>query len=145
MSQDTRTRQNEFFASKNYPFPPPDPELNLMPVVNYVMPPIDDEMFYGYSMPFKAVLVPHVLGLLMMMMRSMKMKTKVKMKARKMMMPSLRLHHLTSCFHLPLYLAPSFLVFRCQGGEVSRVLFALEFFTQAIIIWCFPSGLCLLS
>jgi hypothetical protein len=35
------------------------------------------------------------------------------MKARKKMkpMPSLRLTHLPSCFHLPLYLDPSFLVF----------------------------------
>jgi hypothetical protein len=45
MSQDTRIRQNEFFASKNYPYPPPGP------MVNYVMPPLDDEMFQGYSMP----------------------------------------------------------------------------------------------
>jgi hypothetical protein len=51
MSQDTRIRQNEFFASKNYPFPPPGPELNPMPMVNYVMPSLDDEMFQGYSMP----------------------------------------------------------------------------------------------
>jgi hypothetical protein len=51
MSQDTRIRQNEFFASKNYPFPPPGPELNPVPVVN-VMPPLDDEMFQGYSMAF---------------------------------------------------------------------------------------------
>jgi hypothetical protein len=52
MSQDTRIRQNEFFASKNYPFPPPGPELNPVPVVNYVMPPVDDEMFQGYPMAF---------------------------------------------------------------------------------------------
>jgi hypothetical protein len=52
MSQDTRIRQNEFFASKNYPFPPPSPELNPVPVVNFVMPPLDDEMFQGYSMAF---------------------------------------------------------------------------------------------
>jgi hypothetical protein len=51
MSQETRTRQNELFASKNYPYPPPGAELNHVPYVNYVMPPIDDEMFYGYSMP----------------------------------------------------------------------------------------------
>jgi hypothetical protein len=51
MSQDTRTRQNEFFASKNYPYPAPGVELNLVPYVNYVMPPIDDEMFYGYTVP----------------------------------------------------------------------------------------------
>jgi hypothetical protein len=51
MSQDTRTRQNEFFASKNYAYPHPGPELNLVPMVNYVMPPLDDEMFQGYSMP----------------------------------------------------------------------------------------------
>jgi hypothetical protein len=51
MSQETRTRQNEFFASKNYAYPPPSAELNPPPYVNYVMPPIDDEMFFGYSVP----------------------------------------------------------------------------------------------
>jgi hypothetical protein len=51
MSQDTRIRQNEFFASKNYAYPPPGLELNPVPMVNYVMPPLDDEMFQGYSMP----------------------------------------------------------------------------------------------
>jgi hypothetical protein len=51
MSQDTRARQNEFFASKNYPCPTPGLEMNPVPYVNYVMPPIDDEMFYGYPMP----------------------------------------------------------------------------------------------
>jgi hypothetical protein len=51
ISQDTRARQNEFFASKNYPYPALGPELNPMPYVNYVMPPLDDEMFYGYSVP----------------------------------------------------------------------------------------------
>jgi hypothetical protein len=51
MSQDTRARQNEFFASKNYPFPPPGPEMNLVPFVNYEMPPVTDEMFYGYPIP----------------------------------------------------------------------------------------------
>jgi hypothetical protein len=51
MSQETRTRQNEFFASKNYPYPPPSVELNPATYVNYVMPPINDEMFFGYSVP----------------------------------------------------------------------------------------------
>jgi hypothetical protein len=51
MSQDTRIHQNEFFASKNYDYPLPGPELNPVPMVNYVMPPLDDEMFQGYSMP----------------------------------------------------------------------------------------------
>jgi hypothetical protein len=51
MSQDTRIRHNEFFASKNYPFPPPGPELHHVPVMN-VIPPLDDEMFQGYSMAF---------------------------------------------------------------------------------------------
>jgi hypothetical protein len=51
MSQDTRARQNEFFASKNYPYLAPSPELNPVLYVNYVMPLIDDEMFYGYSIP----------------------------------------------------------------------------------------------
>jgi hypothetical protein len=54
MSQDTRIHQNEFFASKNYPFPPPGPELNPVPMVNYVMPPLDDEMFQGYPMAFSS-------------------------------------------------------------------------------------------
>jgi hypothetical protein len=52
MSQDTRIRQNEFFASKNYPYPTPGQELNPVPMVNYVMPPLDDEMFQGYPMAF---------------------------------------------------------------------------------------------
>jgi hypothetical protein len=51
MSQETRTRQNEFFASKNYVYPPPGAEMNPAPYVNYVMPPIDDEMFFGYFVP----------------------------------------------------------------------------------------------
>jgi hypothetical protein len=51
MSQETRTRQNEFFASKNYAYPPPGAEMNPAPYVNYVMPPIDDEMLFGYSVP----------------------------------------------------------------------------------------------
>jgi hypothetical protein len=51
ISQDTRARQNEFFASKNYSYLAPGAELNLVPYVNYVMPLIDDQMFYGYSMP----------------------------------------------------------------------------------------------
>jgi hypothetical protein len=51
MSQDTRARQNEFFASKNYPCHTPSPEMNPVPYVNYVMPLIDDEMFYGYPVP----------------------------------------------------------------------------------------------
>jgi hypothetical protein len=54
MSQDTRTRQNEFFASKNYPYPPPGPDLNPVPMVNYVMLPLDDEMFQGYPMAFSS-------------------------------------------------------------------------------------------
>jgi hypothetical protein len=51
MSQDTRICQNEFFASKNYAYPPPGLKLNPVPMVNYVMPPLDDEIFQGYSMP----------------------------------------------------------------------------------------------
>jgi hypothetical protein len=51
MSQDTRIHQNKFFASKNYDYPPPGPELNPVPMVNYVMPPPDNEMFQGYSIP----------------------------------------------------------------------------------------------
>jgi hypothetical protein len=43
MSQDTRARQNEFFAAKNYPYPAPGAELNPVPYVNYVMPPINDD------------------------------------------------------------------------------------------------------
>jgi hypothetical protein len=34
ISQDTSIRQNEFFASKNYPYPPPGPEFNPVPMVN---------------------------------------------------------------------------------------------------------------
>jgi hypothetical protein len=51
MSQETRTQQNELFASKNYAYPPPGVEMNPAPYVNYVMPPIDDEMFFGYDVP----------------------------------------------------------------------------------------------
>jgi hypothetical protein len=122
MSQDTRVRQNEFFASKNYACPPPGPELNPVPYVNYVMPPIDDEMFYGYPMPSSQG-------------RSRPSRTRI--------LDEDELHEDEDegedegeeedvedaespphpfAFHLPLYLAPSFLVFRCQGREVSRVL-----------------------
>jgi hypothetical protein len=51
MSQETRTQQNELFASKNYAYPPLGVEMNPAPYVNYMMPPIDDEMFFGYDVP----------------------------------------------------------------------------------------------
>jgi hypothetical protein len=66
--------------------------------------------------PLKVACIPHVLGLLVKM-RSMKnnMKTRVKKAMKKIHL----LLHLSSCFHLSLYLAFSFLVSRGQGGEVS--------------------------
>jgi hypothetical protein len=47
MSQETRMRQNEFLAARGSVVPPIGNELNPVPYVNYVMPPLDDDMFAG--------------------------------------------------------------------------------------------------
>jgi hypothetical protein len=47
MSQETRRRQNEFLAARGSVVPPVGTELNPVPYVNYVMPPLDDDMFAG--------------------------------------------------------------------------------------------------
>jgi hypothetical protein len=45
MSQETQRRQNEFLAARGSAVPPIGPELNPVSYVNYVMPPLDDDMF----------------------------------------------------------------------------------------------------
>jgi hypothetical protein len=47
MSQETRRRQNEFLAARGSAVPPVGHELEPVPYVNYVMPPLDDDMFAG--------------------------------------------------------------------------------------------------
>jgi hypothetical protein len=49
MSQETRRRQNEYFAEIGHPFPAPGPQMDPKPAVNFQMPPISDDMFAGYS------------------------------------------------------------------------------------------------
>jgi hypothetical protein len=49
MSQETRRRQNDFLATRGSEVPPVGPELDLVPYVNYVMPPLDEDMFTGYE------------------------------------------------------------------------------------------------
>jgi hypothetical protein len=47
MSQETRKRQNDFLAARGGDVPPVGTELDPVPYVNYVMPPLDDDMFTG--------------------------------------------------------------------------------------------------
>jgi hypothetical protein len=47
MSQETRRRQNEFLAARGSAVPPVVIELDVVPYVNFVMPPLDDDMFAG--------------------------------------------------------------------------------------------------
>jgi hypothetical protein len=47
MSQETRRRQNEFLATRGSVVPSIGNELNPVPYVNHVMPPLDDDMFAG--------------------------------------------------------------------------------------------------
>jgi hypothetical protein len=47
MSQETRRRQNEFLAARGSAVPPIGHELDPVPYINYVMQPLDDEMFAG--------------------------------------------------------------------------------------------------
>jgi hypothetical protein len=47
MSQETRRRQNEFLAARGSAVPPVGTELDPVPYVNFVMPPLDDAMFAG--------------------------------------------------------------------------------------------------
>jgi hypothetical protein len=49
MSQETRRRQNEFLAARGGAVPPVGQELEPVPYVNYVMPPLDDDMFAGFE------------------------------------------------------------------------------------------------
>jgi hypothetical protein len=45
MTQETRRRQNEFLAARGSVVLPIGTELNPVPYVNFVMPPLDDDMF----------------------------------------------------------------------------------------------------
>jgi hypothetical protein len=47
MTQETRRRQNEFLAARGSVVPPVGTELDPIPYVNFVMPPLDDDMFAG--------------------------------------------------------------------------------------------------
>jgi hypothetical protein len=47
MSQETWRRQNEFLATRGSAVPPVGTELDAVPYVNFVMPPLDDDMFAG--------------------------------------------------------------------------------------------------
>jgi hypothetical protein len=49
MSQETRRRQNDFLAARGSEVPPIGPELDPVPYVNYVMPPLDEDMFSGFE------------------------------------------------------------------------------------------------
>jgi hypothetical protein len=49
MSQETRRRQNDFLATRGSVVPPSGLELDPVPYVNYVMPPLDEEMFNGFE------------------------------------------------------------------------------------------------
>jgi hypothetical protein len=47
MSQETRKRQNDFLAARGSVVPPIGTELDPVPYVNFIMPPLDDDMFAG--------------------------------------------------------------------------------------------------
>jgi hypothetical protein len=47
MSQETRKRQNDFLAARGSVVPPVGIELDPVLYVNFVMPPLDDDMFSG--------------------------------------------------------------------------------------------------
>jgi hypothetical protein len=47
MSQETRKRQNDFLAARGGAVPPIGTKLDPVLYVNYVMPPLDDDMFTG--------------------------------------------------------------------------------------------------
>ena len=49
MSQETRRRQNEFLAARGATVPAVGNELDPVPRVNYEMPPLHDDMFYGFD------------------------------------------------------------------------------------------------
>jgi hypothetical protein len=49
MSQETRRRQNDFLAARGGAVPPVGRELDPVSYVNYVMPPLDEDMFTGYE------------------------------------------------------------------------------------------------
>jgi hypothetical protein len=47
VSQETQKRQNDFLATRGGDVPPVGTELDPVPYVNFVMPPLDDDMFAG--------------------------------------------------------------------------------------------------
>jgi hypothetical protein len=47
MSQETRKRQNDFKAARGGVVPPVGTKLDPVPYVNFVMPPLDDDMVVG--------------------------------------------------------------------------------------------------
>jgi hypothetical protein len=47
MSQETQKRQNDFLAARGGDVPPVKSKLDPVPYVNYIMPPLDDDMFTG--------------------------------------------------------------------------------------------------
>jgi hypothetical protein len=49
MSRETRRRQNDFLATRGSVVPPIGLELDLVLYVNYVMPPLDEDMFNGFE------------------------------------------------------------------------------------------------
>ena len=51
VSQETRRRQNDYFRSHNIATPADGDDMTPIPYVNYEMPPISDDMFYGYPLP----------------------------------------------------------------------------------------------
>jgi hypothetical protein len=57
MSQETCRRQNELLAARGSVVPPIGTELDAVPYVNYVMLPLDEDMFHGFE---NFVLSPHV-------------------------------------------------------------------------------------
>jgi hypothetical protein len=49
MSQEIRRRQNDFLAARGSVVPPIGLKLDPVPYVNYVMPPLDEDMFNGFE------------------------------------------------------------------------------------------------
>jgi hypothetical protein len=90
--------------------------MNPVPLVNYEMPPITDEMFYGYPIHSEVLLVPLAHGPLMRM-RFKKMKLKMKAMKTKAMKTSHLLIHLPSCFDLTIYLLLPFWCLDAKGEK----------------------------
>jgi hypothetical protein len=49
MSQETQRRQNDFLVARGTAVLPIGHELDLVPYVNFVMPPLDKDMFNGFQ------------------------------------------------------------------------------------------------